>query len=93
MAIKVDLGHVFGAMDVANYAKAQGMTAAVVQARADMGSWAGDIADLMFCAENVDIPEKVDTTETDVDILAANIRTKYLGVDYGHTQQCGSLLH
>ena len=79
---KVDLGHVFGAMDVANYAKAQGMTAAVVQARADMGSWAGDIADLMFCAENVDIPDKVDTTETDVDILAANIRTKYLGVDY-----------
>ena len=80
---KVDLGHVFGAMDVANYAKVQGMTDAVVQARADMGSWAGDIADLMFCAENVDIPEKVDTTETDVDILAANIRTKYLGVDYG----------
>ena len=80
---KVDLGHVFGAMDVANYAKVQGMTDAVVQARADMGSWAGDIADMMFCAENVDIPEKVDTTETDVDILAANIRTKYLGVDYG----------
>lgn len=45
-------------MDVANYAKAQGMTAAVVQARADMGSWAGDIADLMFCAENVDIPRR-----------------------------------
>ena len=80
---KVDLGHVFGAMDVANYAKVQGMTDAVVQARADMGSWAGDIADMMFCAENVDIPEKVDTTEMDVDILAANIRTKYLGVDYG----------
>ena len=80
---KVDLGHVFGAMDVANYAKVQGMTDAAVQARADMGSWAGDIADMMFCAENVDIPEKVDTTETDVDILAANIRTKYLGVDYG----------
>ena len=70
-------------MDVANYAKVQGMTDAVVQARADMGSWAGDIADLMFCAENVDIPEKVDTTETYVDILAANIRTKYLAVDYG----------
>ena len=77
-----DLGHVFGAMDVANYAKMQGMTAAVVQARADMGSWAGDIADMMFCAENVDIPDKVDTAETDVDILAANIREKYLGVDY-----------
>ena len=86
---KVDLGHVFGAMDVANYAKAQGMTAAVVQARADMGSWAGDIADLMFCAENVDIPDKVDTTETDVDILAANIRTKYLGVDYGTLNSVG----
>ncbi len=38
-----DLGHVFGAMDVANYAKVQGMTDAVVLARADMGSWAGDI--------------------------------------------------
>ena len=80
---KVDLGHVFGAMDVANYAKMQGMTDAVVQARADMGSWAGDIADLMFCAENVDIADKVDTTETDVDTLAANIRARYLGVDYG----------
>ena len=77
-----DLGHVFGAMDVANYAKVQGMADAV-QARADMGSWAGDITDLMYCAENVDISDKVDTTETDVDTLAANIRAKYLGVDYG----------
>ena len=80
---KVDLGHVFGAMDVANYAKVQGMTDAVVQARADMGSWAGDITDLMYCAENVDIADKVDTTETDVDTLAANLRARYLGVDYG----------
>ena len=80
---KVDLGHVFGAMDVANYAKVQGMTAAVVQARADMGSWAGDIADLMFCAENVDIPDKVDTSEENVETLSANIRAKYLGVDFG----------
>ena len=80
---KVDLGHVFGAMDVANYAKAQGMTAAVVQARADMGSWAGDIADMMFCAENVDIPDKVDTSEENVETLSANIRAKYLGVDFG----------
>ena len=80
---KVDLGHVFGAMDVANYAKVQGMTDAVVLARADMGSWAGDITDLMYCAENVDIADKVDTTETDVDTLAANLRARYLGVDYG----------
>ena len=80
---KVDLGHVFGAMDVANYAKVQGMADAVVQARADMGSWAGDITDLMYCAENVDISDKVDTSETDVDILSANIRAKYLGVDFG----------
>ena len=86
---KVDLGHVFGAMDVANYAKVQGMTDAVVQARADMGSWAGDITDLMYCAENVDIADKVDTTETDVDTLAANIRTKYLGVDYGTLNSVG----
>lgn len=78
-----DLGHVFGAMDVANYAKVQGMTDAAVQARADMGSWAGDITDLMYCAENVDIADKVDTAETDVDILAANIRARYLGADYG----------
>ena len=77
-----DLGHVFGAMDVANYAKVQGMTEAAVQARADMGSWAGDITDLMYCAENVDIPNRVDTSETDVDVLAANIRARYLGVPY-----------
>ena len=80
---EVDLGHVFGAMDVANYAKVQGMTDSVVLARADMGSWAGDITDLMYCAENVDITDKVDTTETDVDTLAGNIRAKYLGVAYG----------
>ena len=77
-----DMGHVFGAMDVANYAKVQGMTAQVVQARADMGSWAGDISDLMFCAENVDISDKVDTSETNVDVLSANIRAKYLGADF-----------
>ena len=77
-----DLGHMFGAMDVANYAKVQGMTDAVVLARADMGSWAGDIADLMFCAENVEIPDKVDTSETDVELLSANIRVKYLGADF-----------
>ena len=78
-----DLGHVFGAMDVANYAKVQGMTSTVVQARADMGSWAGDITDLMYCAENVDIADKVDTAENDVNTLADNIRAKYLGADYG----------
>ena len=77
-----DLGHVFGAMDVANYAKVQGMTEAAVQARADMGSWAGDITDLMYCAENVNISDRVDTLETDVDVLAANIRARYLGVPY-----------
>ena len=77
-----DLGHVFGAMDVANYAKVQGMTSTVVQARADMGSWAGDITDLMYCAENVDLADKVDTSEADVDKLTGNIRAKYLGVDY-----------
>ena len=77
-----DLGHVFGAMDVANYAKTQGMTADAIQARADMGSWAGDIADLMFCAENAEISDKVDTAESDVEILSANIRARYLGADY-----------
>ena len=86
---KSDLGHVFGAMDVANYAKTQGMTDAVIQARADMGSWAGDITDLMYCAENVDISDKVDTTETDVDTLAANIRARYLGADYGTLNKVG----
>lgn len=96
-----DLGHVFGAMDVANYAKVQGMSDAAVSARADMGSWAGDIADLMYCAENVDIADKVDTSETDVDVLSANIREKYLGVDFAtlnevdhsftNTDLCGDL--
>ncbi len=84
-----DLGHVFGAMDVANYAKVQGMTDAVVLARADMGSWAGDITDLMYCAENVDIPNRVDTSETDVDVLAANIRARYLGVPYSTLNEVG----
>ena len=84
-----DLGHVFGAMDVANYAKVQGMTEAAVQARADMGSWAGDITDLMYCAENVDIPDRVNTSETDVDVLAANIRARYLGVPYSTLNEVG----
>ena len=78
----VDLGHMFGTLDITYYATVQGMTAEVIQARADMGGWAGDTADMMYCAENVDIPDKVDTSETDVDILADAIREKYLGADY-----------
>ena len=78
----VDLGHMFGTLDITYYATVQGMTAEVIQARADMGGWAGDTADMMYCAENVDIPDKVDTSETDVDILANAIREKYLGADY-----------
>ena len=78
----VDLGHMFGTLDITCYATVQGMTAEVIQARADMGGWAGDTADMMYCAENVDIPDKVDTSETDVDILANAIREKYLGADY-----------
>ena len=79
---EVDLGHMFGTLDITYYATVQGMTAEVIQARADLGGWAGDTADMMYCAENVDIPDKVDTSETDVDILADAIREKYLGADY-----------
>ena len=78
----VDLGHMFGTLDITYYAVMQGMTAEVIQARADMGGWAGDTADMMYCAENVDIPDKVDTSETDADILADAIRERYLGADY-----------
>ena len=77
-----DFGHMFGTMDVSNYAVSQGMTPAVCLARADLGGWAGDTADMMFCAENVDIPNKVDTSETDIDKLSKNIKDAYLGVDY-----------
>ena len=96
-----DMGRVFAAMDAASYAKAQEMTAAEAQAHADRGGWAGDIADLMFCAVNADIVEKVDLAETDVDVLAANIRARYLGasvntlngVDHAFTdaELCGDL--
>ena len=79
----VDLGHMFGTIDITNYARVQKMTENVIQARADLGGWAGDIADMMFCAENVDVSDKVDTTETDVDVLSDAIRTRYLGADYG----------
>lgn len=78
----VDLGHMFGTLDITYYATVQGMTAEVIQARADMGGWAGDIADMMYCAVNVDVEDKVDLTETDVDVLADAIRTRYLGADY-----------
>ena len=95
------MGRVFAAMDAASYAKAQGLTAAEAQARADRGGWAGDIADLMFCAVNADITDKVDITEADVDVLAANLRARYLGasvntlngVDHAFTdaELCGDL--
>ena len=78
----VDLGHMFGTLDITYYATTQGMTAEVIRARADLGGWAGDTADMMYCTEHVDIPDKVDTSETDVDILADAIREKYLGADY-----------
>ena len=78
----VDLGHMFGTLDITYYATVQGMASEVIQARADMGGWAGDIADMMYCAVNVEIEDKVNLLETDVDVLANAIRTKYLGVDY-----------
>ena len=78
----VDFGHMFGTLDVIYYATMQGMTADVIKARADLGGWAGDTADMMYCAVNVNIEDKVDTNETDVDVLAAAIKTRYLGVDY-----------
>ena len=78
----VDLGHMFGTMDIACYAATQGMTEGVQQARADLGGWAGDTADMMFCAVNADIPDSVDLTETDVDALAEAILSRYLGADY-----------
>ena len=78
----VDLGHVFGTLDITYYAATQGMTSEVIKARADMGGWAGDTADMMFCAVNVDITDKVDISETDIEVLAAAIRERYLGADY-----------
>lgn len=48
-----------------------------------------------YPAENIEklicesVPLQLNTTETDVDILAANIRTKYLGVDYGTLNSVG----
>ena len=77
----VDMGHVFGTMNVAWYAHSQGMTADVVQARADLGGWAGDTADLMFCAVNIDIQDKVDIYNTTVDEMADAFRERYMGVD------------
>ena len=80
---KVDLGHTFGTMDITYYAVQQGMTYTVIQARADLGGWAGDIADMMYCAVNADISDKVDLSETDVELLANAIKARYLGADYG----------
>ena len=80
---KVDLGHTFGTMDITYYAVQQGMTSTVIQARADLGGWAGDIADMMYCAVNADISDKVDLSETDVELLANAIKARYLGADYG----------
>ena len=78
----VDFGHMFGTMDITYYARLQKMTEDVVKARADLGGWAGDTTDMMFCAVNVDISDKVDLNETDVEKLSEEIRKKYLGVDY-----------
>lgn len=78
----VDLGHMFGTLDITYYATVQGSASNVIQARADLGGWAGDTADMMYCAVNVDIADKVDISETDVDTLTNAIRSRYLGADY-----------
>ena len=69
-----DLGHLFGTVDIAYYAKSQGMSDSVVLARFDMGGWAGDITDLMSVASVLGI------NGTSDDERAAYVSQNYLGV-------------
>ena len=63
----VEFEHMFGAMDMGYH----------TPANADMGSWAGDVVDLMECGYNLGVP--ADT----IDAKADYIRTNYLGVSLG----------
>ena len=85
----VDFGHMFGALDVWNYAYTQGMDSNVILAREDLGGWAGDAADLVYCVFNVDMDDKVNASEKDVDTLTDEIRKKYLGVEYSTLNHVG----
>ena len=73
---EVDLGHLFGTIDIAYYAKSQSMADSVVLARFDMGGWAGDVTDLMSVVSVLGVNGSTD------DERAADVSQNYLGVDY-----------
>ncbi len=75
----IDLRHMFGSMDVAYYSMAQGASTSLVQARADLSSWAGDVCDLMLVSgkDNSIVSE-------DFEEYVSNIYNKYLGEDYDY---------
>ncbi len=75
----VDFAHMFGSMDVAYYSTAQGASAALVQARADLSSWAGDVCDLMWISSK----DKAMAAD-DVETLSQMIYDKYLGQNYDY---------
>ena len=73
----VEFGHMFGALDIAYYN--HGATSS-----ADVGSWAGDICDLMEYTQG-----KLEST--DIEKMAEEIRLNYLGVDDDNAHSFGYL--
>ena len=71
-----DFGHLFGTIDIAYYAKSQGMADSAVNERFDMGGWAGDVVDLMSVTQVLGIQGSTD------DERAAFVSANYLGVDF-----------
>ena len=68
----MDFGHIFGTLDITYHMAKTNPTEA--QSDADLGGWAGDVCDLLdFTHDKV--------SDTDVDTMADQIRTTYLGVD------------
>ena len=73
----VEFAHMFGAMNIAYYNNN-------AQTSADFGSWAGDICDLMDYS-------KGKLVSTDLEAMAQEIRTTYLGVDAEDAHSFGYL--
>ena len=85
---EVDFGHMFGCLDMAYHTKNQGT--------ADLGSWAGDIADLVWLVTTTGIPsgtvdEMADTIRTNNDKYFLHAVAEKGGHSFSQTDLYGDL--
>ena len=74
---RVDIGHMFGTMDITYHNKGS-------VNHADVGGWAGDLVDLLSTADHTDHADVIASAGDDFEALVTVIREDLLGKSFNH---------